>query len=229
MNNSVGTDPEAQRAVFRAALLQNVIEPGAVPGAPALVLLTDLMELPIAATWLTPIASVIKNVFATPTGYKVLGEVVPPNTHDGDWVVLARVLDVATGEQVDVSTHRYASDVHACRTAGYWQRRSSWGVVVALPVGLAGTRALPDALATYNNVESSTPGDLADLKRAVNQAPSSGVLLMLLASRYDLQGNHLAALSLYARAVAAHPRHPALSRRPLPDDGFCRDAGAKHY
>ncbi len=79
LDGGVGTDPDAQLAVFRAALLQNVVEPGAVPGAPALLPLTDLAaELPIAATWLTPIASVIKNLFAVPTGYKVLGEVVSP-------------------------------------------------------------------------------------------------------------------------------------------------------
>jgi len=209
---------DAQLAVFRTALLQNVREPGPLPGTPAFVPLTDLAELPYVATWIAPIITAVKSILAVPAGYKVLGEVVPPDQSGELWSVLARVIDIASGEQVDVSTHSAETDVQACRAAGYWaatvvlersSRIASWA---RWEKGTAG------ALATFDNTEQREPSAdeqcrLEKLKSAVAQAPSSGVLLQLLAAEHELVGCPVEALSLYARAVAAHPRYPVACYR----------------
>lgn len=198
-------DVAAQQAVFRVALLQNLTEPGALPGASALLPLTDLLEIPgVKQTWLTPLVTAIKSILAAPRGCAVSGDVVPPGKPGADWVVLVRVSDVATGEEVDVCTQVGKTDVQACLAAGYWAAT----VVLARSTRIAGwarwNKNTAAALAAFDDPSTRT---IDDLKKAVALAPASGVLLQKLAARYDLEKRLVDSLSLSARAVAAHPRY----------------------
>ena len=206
-DSAVTTDPDAQKAVFRSALLLNLTEPGAVPGANALQSLTDLAELPgVSKTWITPIVTALKTALSPSLGYTAIGEVVPPEIAGGMWIVVVRVVDDSTGSQVDVASFGALSDVRACRAAGYWAATVILGRSTRIPGWARWDIGTADALAAYqdSNLDETT----SELEKAVALAPSSGILLQTLAARYDLAGRHLTALSLSARAVAAHPRYP---------------------
>jgi len=195
----------AQLAAFRVAVLRNVTEPGALPGAAALQSLTDLLEVPGVDGWFAPVVSAVKTILAVPRGFKVTADVVPPDpSSDGQWTVLVRVSDLDSGKDVDVSTQTGASDLNACRSAGIWAAAVVLGRSTRIPSWASWDSQTSTALALYEEPDSETASRLA---QALAEAPSSGVLLQKLAAAYILNRQWLDSISMSARAVAAHPRY----------------------
>lgn len=194
----------AQRAAFRVAVLRNVTEPGALPGATAIQTLTDLLEVPGLDSWFAPVVNAVKTILAVPRGFKVSADVVPPESTNGRWVVLVRVTDLDSGKEVAVSTQTGDSDTRACRSAGYWAAAVVLSRSTRIPSWAGWDSQTSTALALYDEPESATP---AGYVQALAKAPSSGVLLQKLAAAYALDGLLLESISMSARAVAAHPRY----------------------
>lgn len=193
----------AQRAAFRVAVLRNVSEPGALPGAAAIQTLTDLAELPGLNNWFAPVVNAVKSILAIPRGFKVSADVVAPEAPGGQWIVLVRVSDLDSGREIAVSTQTGDSDIKACRSAGYWAAAVVLGRSSRIPSWAGWDSPTSTALALYDEPESTPAG----YTRALAKAPSSGVLLQKLAAAYDLAGDLLDSVSMSARAVAAHPRY----------------------
>lgn len=202
-----GAPAAVQEAVFRVAVLQNIAEPGGTPGesraSPAL----DLAELATASTaWVKPLLGVAKTVLNSPVGYSASVDVAPTDAAGAPWTALTRIRDEATGEQVAVKGLPAKDSVTACRAAGYWTAATLISRSTRVPSWSRWTGDTAPALAAS---ESPSGRDVDSLEKAVAQAPSSGVLLHLLAQEYDLRGRHADALAMYARTVAAHPEYDA--------------------
>ncbi|UJP39432.1 hypothetical protein [Cellulomonas palmilytica] len=208
-----------QKAVFRAALLRNISEPAAVPGATALQSLTDLAELaPTGPTsWITRVATAVSHVLQAPVGYDVTAEVAPPagGSTTGRFRVLVRISDRAGSRSDTVASVVGTTAVGACRTAGYWAAAAVLARSSRVPRWARWTPESARSLAAYDSANDVDAADSTweELARAVAAAPDSGVLLHQWADWCDLHGRHLEALGLYARAVAAHPRFPAARYR----------------
>lgn len=202
---------EAQKAEFRLAVLRNLTEPGAAPGAATTVPVTDLFELAtLGPTWLKPVVSAVRAALSPPTGYDISADLLAPGPSRKTWQVLVRVSARSTGRQVGVQTLAGGDPTTACRAGGYWAAAA----VLSRSTRVAGwarwDRHTAQAWAAYDEVdEVPTPA----LEDAVRRAPDSGLLLHRLADRYDLKGRYREALALYCRAVAAHPRYPAARYR----------------
>jgi hypothetical protein len=194
----------AQRAAFRVAVLRNVSEPGALPGAAAMQSLTDLLEVPGVDSWFAPLVAALKTILAVPRGFKVSADVVPPETKDGRWVVLVRVSDLDSGKEVGVSTQTGDSDIKACRSAGYWAAAVVLSRSSRIPSWASWDSQTSTALALYDEPD---PAPAACYPQALAKAPSSGVLLQKLAAEYAINERLLDSVSMSARAVAAHPRY----------------------
>ena len=126
------------------------------------------------------------------------------------WQVLVRITSKSTGQQVDVVTVGADTATSACRAAGY----TTAALVLARSSRVAEwarwDKATAEAWAAYDQPQDVP---LPELEAAVRRAPNSGLLLQRLAQAYDMQGRFREALSLYARAVSAHPRYPAARYR----------------
>ncbi len=203
-------DETQQEGVFREALLQNLPEPAAVPGAQAASPITDLAELVGVSSVFGKVAKSVVGLISKPGGYDVHGEVVAPSMPDEKWRVLVRVSDQTTNAQVGVKTVSGPTSTAACRAAGYWAAANILSQSTRIPSWATWKTETAEALAFYNDADDLP---MADLERAVAAAPTSGVLLNALAGRYDLEQRHREALVLYSRAVSAHPRYPVARYR----------------
>lgn len=198
------TTDAALTAAFRTAVLRNLSEPGALPGASAIQPVTDLLELPgVDKTWFTPIVTAVKNVTTAPRGCAIAAEIVPPSPPTSKWRILVRVTDLATGAEVDVSTQQADTAVAACRAAGYWSSAVVLGRSTRIPGWAHWDKDTASALAIFDDPDTM---EVADWAAATARAPSSGLLLMKLAQAHDLKGQQIESLTMAARAVAAHPR-----------------------
>lgn len=203
--DDAGATKPVQEAAFRAAVLRNLTEPGALPNSSAVQPITDLLELPgVAAGWWGGFVKAMVGIVRAPRGAEISFDVVPPEVKGRDWRVLVRVSDAASGAEIDVSNQTGRSGAEACRAAGYWAaavvldrspRVASWA---------SWDKDTSKALARY---DESIDGSVDELEFAIAQAPASGLLLQKLALRYALGDRRLDAISASARAVAAHPRY----------------------
>ncbi len=208
---------ELQKATFRAALLRNISEPTAVPGAVALQSLTDLVEIALPAAGLpTRVLTALKSAVQAPVGYAVTGAVMPAGADGtGAAQVMVRVADRSGRRAETVSVVSAASAAEACRAAGYWAAAVVLERSRRIPRWARWSSASSKALAAFDDtgrVGGAAPSS-AELAAAAAHAPDSGVLLHRWADSCDLDGARMQALSLYARAVAAHPRYPAARYR----------------
>lgn len=191
-----------QEATFRAALLTNLTEPAATPGATRSSPITDLAEMAASGTaWLQVLVKTLKSVLNDPHGYEVVADVAAPETKGGKWQLMVRVMDMSDGRQVAVDTFNDKDMSTTCRAAGFWAAATILQRSTRVPSWASWSSQTAQALAAYESDDESTQ----TLVKAVAQAPSSGLLLQKLADSYDVAGQHSQALGLYARAVAAHP------------------------
>lgn len=213
-----GTDTsDEQKVAFRTAVLRNLAEPSAMPGATALQSLSDLVEIAGPASGsLGKLFAALRSAVQAPVGYGIAGEVVPPaDASTGPWTVLVHVTDLAGRRNETVATVSGATAPSACRAAGYWAASTVIERCARLPGWTRWSAASSTALAAFDDTGrvGGVAPSTSDLAAAAARAPASGVLLHRWADACDLDGNHLEALSLYARAVAAHPRFPAARYR----------------
>lgn len=209
-SDAASEDEAAQKATFRAALLQNLPEPAATPGAEAFSSVTDLAELGGKTTPIARFFSALKGIVVRPGGYVATADVIPPLTKGDDWAVLVRIDDEWTDEQVAVKRITGKTAMTACNAAGFWTAASVLSRSSRIPSWARWDDSTAEALGAYHGGEAI---DDADLEAAVARAPSSGLLLHTLADRRELGGEYLEALTLYARSVAAHPRYPVARYR----------------
>ncbi len=201
---------ESDKATFSAALLQNLPEPSATPGAAAARSVTDLAEAAGATTVIARVLSSLKTVLTRPGGYVVKASLLAPVPPGADYGLLVRIVDEWTGDQVAVQRLSGPTPLAACTKGGYWAAATILSRSTRVPTWAAWSGATADALAAYDS-----SGDIPAhaLAHAVALAPSSALLLNNLAYEHELAGEHLDALVLYARAVAAHPRYPTARYR----------------
>lgn len=201
---SAADELDAQQAVFRIALLRNLPEPTAAPGADAVAPITDLAELSSATTMLAKIASAIQGIITKPGGFVVSSDVLAPGTKDERWTVLVRISDQTTGRQLAVQNLSADTASAACRVAGYWAAADILSRSTRIPSWARWSPEAAESLAAYDNVDKLAE---FDLEKALARAPTSGLLLNELGNRYEFDGRHLEALVLYARSVAVYPRY----------------------
>jgi hypothetical protein len=201
-----------QKALFRSALVNNVSEPAAAPGGTRATPVTDLSELmPVGAGWVATVIHAARTLGTSPVGSSAHGQLFHDASERQPWRVLVRLVDDSTGDQFAVREVGAGSAADACRAAGYWAAGTLLDRSTRVPSWAAWSGETADALAAYHrSVRDRTreeEPDIPALERAVAAAPHSGLMLVRLASAYDLAGRQPKALALYARAVAAHPRY----------------------
>jgi hypothetical protein len=209
-------------AELRVAVLQNVPEPGAAPGAPSTNPVTTLLDIAVGST--TAISKIVQAVLAIAGqryGYQVAidvtsGDLAGPSLVTGGagtdiakpanaTAVLVRVMSVASGTTYASHLCTSPDEIEAVRTAGLWAAGYVLNRSSRIPHWAAWEAETAHALVTAKNkVEHNIPA----LKAALADAPNSGILLVLLGHRYELAGQPLDAIECYARAVTAYPRYP---------------------
>ena len=160
--------------------------------------------------WLEKLVAALKSIFDESYGYEAFADVIPPTAVDGEWKVLVRMHDVASGRQVALKTVTGKDAATACRGAGYWAAATVLERSTRIPGWAAWSADTYQALNAYESTrtkEIQTAEDVQELTSAVAHAPQSGLLLHKLADALDLKPEHAQALGLYARAVSAHPRY----------------------
>lgn len=214
---------------FREAVLRNVREPGAVPGSTALAPVTDLLgdvtvtHGPLIKTAL----AAVQAVFATPSGYTIAASwrsdaaprSDPDEEKDGDKekaeddakddgpaAVFVQISETRTGRQL-ASTTVSGDDANvAARKAGYWC--AGWIIARSrdVPSWARWDESASTALAAYD-WDDGRNTTIDQLKEEISRAPTTGVLLVALGYRYDLDKRFGEAMELYARTRATHPRY----------------------
>ena len=200
---------------FRFALLHNVPEPGAVPGAESLDSVSSLVELAgaPAAGVAKAVTAFVKQVLGRTYGYAVS---IDAMQIDGDTPaapqhrVMVRVSDRYTKQSIDSKLIKAAEQSKAYREAGFWaagtilarsRRQPSW------------LRWSPDTAEPLALTSGSQHPTVEELKLAVRQAPDSALLLNLLGAAYETKGKQISALESYARAVTLAPQFLAARYR----------------
>jgi hypothetical protein len=196
-------DEAAQKAAFRSALLVNLSEPAAAPGATTPTQVTDLAEL-TSVSGLSKLVTAVASVVTKPGGFTVKGDVLGPTEKGGEWSVVTKVTDAWTGDQVAVRTLAGPSPVEACRAAGLWAAAFVINRSSRVP---AWAQWSPSSATALAGDPSSKEVATEALENAIAEAPTSGLLLAELGYAYDIAERRLDALSLYARAVALYPRY----------------------
>ena len=207
-----GSEEKVERKqLFRTALLTNLKEPAAVPGATQSTALSDLAELALGSDTLpAKVLAALKSIVAEEHGCIVDAQEIPDPDASGAYRVLVRISERDTGRQIAVRTVRGKDAAAAARGAGFWAAATVLGRSTRIPSWAAWSAESYEALAGWDEIaDTEQPSDeeLATLRRAVGREPTSGLLLHKLADAQNLAGNHTEALELYARAVAAHPQY----------------------
>ena len=189
--------------VFRVAVLRNVAEPGAAPGAPSASPVTTLLDIaggPLGAV--SKIVQAVLTVAGRRYGYQVSIDV----TTDGSTTVLARVKSVSGGITLASNTFQDSDDEDAVEAAGLWTAGEILNRSSRIPSWAAWNADTARALAVAENRDDRTI-PLTVLAAALQEAPGSGLLLTRLGHRYELAGRRIDAIGCYARAVTAHPHY----------------------
>ncbi len=234
-------------AIFRIALLQNLTEPGIVPGAEALAPVTDMLAtspslattkklVEIITTYLQKVwkpgyrvsidrmpekttkkpaeaataDSALPAAFSVRSGPvpTVLGTAAPtekPMSHCG----LVRVSLASSGAMVGSKNVQAESTEALSRTAGLWAA----GLILSRSPRVPSWASWNEDTAHGVSAVLEPSPSVERLEEAVRAAPSSGMLLVHLGNAYELAGRRLDALSVYGRAVQAHPRYLAARYR----------------
>jgi hypothetical protein len=233
--------------VLRVAVLQNVPEPGAAPGADSANPVTDLLDIasgPLAAV--SKLVQSVLRIVGRRYGYQISMDVTTDapaasgagtatgsggtsaaTTRVGDATVLIRVMSIS-GE-VTLASRIFPSpaDKVAVRCAGLWAAGYILNRSSRIP-----SWAAWDAETAHAVTMATSNSDLTipALESAVKEAPNSGILLCLLGHHYELAGRRIEAINSYARAVTAHPRYSVARYRlgtTLASMRHDRDWGAK--
>ena len=210
--------------VLRVAVLQNVPEPGAAPGADSANPVTDLLAIasgPLAAV--NKLVQSVLRVAGKRYGYQVsmdvttdappassagtaMGSVGPSfaTTRAGGTTVLIRVMSIS-GE-VTLASRIFPGPTaeSAVRCAGLWAAGYILDRSSRIPSWAAWDAETAHAVTVAANSSDLTT---SSLKSALKEAPNSGILLCLLGHRFELAGRRIDAINCYARAVTAHPRY----------------------
>jgi hypothetical protein len=191
--------------VLRVAVLRNLAEPGAAPGAGTTNAVTDLIG--IAGGALGPvgkIVDVVSKVAGRRYGYEVTMDVTSADTTAGPTTVLIKLKSIAGEQTFATGVFERDTGEAAVRTAGLWAAGRILERSSRIPSWAAWNADTAGALSTAYQ-EAPTAGQL---ELAVKNAPGSGLLLAMLGQQYELTGGHrVEAIEMYARAVAAHPRY----------------------
>jgi hypothetical protein len=214
--------------VLRVAVLQNVAEPGAAPGAPSANPVTDLLD--IAGGPLATVSKIVQSVLTVVGrryGYQISMDVTtdaPASSGTASAAgaatssanastatsstartsVLVRVMSVSDGTTLTSHICTAPVDEDAVRTAGLWAAGYILNRSSRIPSWAAWNAETAHALATAKSNRDVT---LDALKSALQEAPDSGVVLVLLGHHYELAGRCTDAINCYGRAVAAYPRY----------------------
>ena len=225
------------QAVFKQAVVQNVPEPGAVPGAQALAPVGDLISSSDAPNkWLaTGVVDAVRAVLATRSGYTVMYSAYQETTQaalqDGPssgstFVVFIRVRDSQNGNQM--ASMRFESDylAEASQLAGYWA--AGWIISRSRNVPEWAIWSERDAHAFYS-LQWRQGDDLPLQAQGVVdpnriQAPANALILAQRAYAYLVSPSSrtrparegpfvLNALEDFARAAYLQPRYPVARYR----------------
>ena len=208
-------------AELRVAVLQNVAEPGAAPGAPSTNPVTTLLD--IAGGSVTTIAKIAQAVLAIAGqryGYQVAIDVTSGDLADASLVtggagtgvtkpadsttVLVRIMSLTSGTTYTTHLSTATDAIEAVRAAGLWAAGNILNRSSRIPHWAGWEAETAHALVTVKNKAAH---NIPALKDALADAPNSGLLLVLLGHRYELAGQQLDAIECYARAVTAYPRY----------------------
>ena len=216
-------DPKLVKTL-RVAVLQNVPEPGAAPGAASANPVTDLLDIasgPLAAV--SKIVQSVLRVVGRRYGYQVGMDVTANGSGPagGDAAtgsvntstaassastatVLLRVMSISGGVTLASRIFTSSDDEEAVRAAGLWAAGYILNRSSRIPSWAAWNAETAHAVTMAANESDLTiPG----LESALDEAPNSGIVLVLLGHQYELAGRRIDAINCYARAVTAHPRY----------------------
>jgi hypothetical protein len=191
--------------VLRVAVLRNLAEPGAAPGAGTTNAVTDLIG--IAGGALGPVGKIVdlvSKVAGRRYGYEVSMDVSSADAKSGPTTVLVKLKSIEVGQTIATAVFERDTGEEAVRCAGLWAAGRILERSSRVPSWAAWNAATASALSTAYQEAPTT----AQLKLAVQNAPGSGLLLAMLGQQFELDGGHrMEAIEMYARAVAAHPRY----------------------
>lgn len=193
-------------STLRIAVLQNLREPGTVPGADALEPVTNLVAIPgVDPGWIAKLVKALGDLIGKPYGYGVTVEVIedPEREKNMRFRALARVKDRRNGSTLGTRVIEEPTLNGAVRAAGLWASGFILDRSTRIPSWVAWNADTAKALSTANENKP----DLAALEAAATSAPNSGLLLYLLGGEYETHGRGLDALMAISRAVASHPRY----------------------
>lgn len=217
----VKDDTDGTLAQFRTYLARNIPEPTAVPGATsALKPLTDLL----AADQATPAGLVSKlvtgvaNALEGPRGATVSFSVFDPrNLKDAagngaglgaaETMVAVRVVPAGTAVPLQHTVRRRTRD-QALRAAAYWTAATLIQRSRRVPKWAVWSPDAAEGLGAYYAKADTGTSSLDDLVKAVGTAPRSGLLLVELANRQELENHMVDAFATLLRAVMLYPRWP---------------------
>jgi hypothetical protein len=230
-------------ADLRRHIVRNIDEPGAVPGSDTVQPVTDVLEAAgdERGKLVAALLKLVTVIFPK-TGYEVEAifstidqahaghsiEVLRSSAASGNgspasrpgergaatmFSVTVMLKDARNGRSKRVIVASNASEATALRQAGY--QAAAWVLSRSARVPSWGRwdESTSSALCRYTESLDSGSGGVRELEEAVRTAPTSGVLLALLAHRYDLEGERALALEHSLRAVALHPRYPVARYR----------------
>jgi tetratricopeptide (TPR) repeat protein len=206
--DAAGSTPELSSAdaVLRVAVLQNIEEPGAVPGSEAMESVTALVAIPgVDPGWLGKLVEVLNSVIGRKYGYTVHVHTLldADGPEDRQHVALARVKDRRTGSTLATRRFEDKSQSAAVEAAGLWASGFILDRSTRVPSWATWN---VDTAGAISALTSSTV-DVAMLEKATRVAPNSGLLLYKLGGAYEMAGRGLDALDAIARAVANHPEY----------------------
>jgi tetratricopeptide (TPR) repeat protein len=203
--------PESYDPDLRIAVLENVSEPGAVPGADITTSVTELLALNPAAKGLSKAVEAVFTVVGQSYGYRVEVVVDEPGTPPAGEPtgakaptrVLVMVKDLRSLATLGGHVEQDPDTGLAVRAAGLWAAGFILGRSTRVPSWAAWTAETSRSLAASREPRLR----FEDLVAAVQGSPNSGMLLVTLGQRHELKGQRIEAVDCYAQAVAAHPTY----------------------
>ncbi|HEV2070594.1 MAG TPA: hypothetical protein VGR26_12440 [Acidimicrobiales bacterium] len=232
-----GPAKEDMQAAWQRYVLQNVPEPGDLPGTSSSAALSSLTEASSDATSKLAVAvlKLVHDATASTSGYLVdatyhlLPKSNTAGTNEeedndtatdpnvgvkaeteatGEHEIFARVRDARTGATLSQRANRAATQDLALRKAGYWAAAVVLERGRRVPSWARWSPTSSEALAAYDEAEHRGGGSNEALVVAAREAPTSGLLLLRLANQKEIEGARLDALELTLRACTVHPRYP---------------------
>jgi peptidoglycan hydrolase-like protein with peptidoglycan-binding domain len=212
-------DLAAQEELFRTYVLRNVPNPGAVPGADALLPVTSLLAAIPAAGIIGTVVNAVVSAASRQHGYTVafrsITEGAGGSAKDAPrTTIVVRVTDTRTGALVDQHLVRDENATEAVRKAAYWAAAVVLSRSDRVPHWARWPAGTSDALAAHHAADD-TRGEppLDKLVEAVSRVPRNGLLCLKLSHAYALEGRHLDAFELALRAASVDGHYVAARYR----------------